>query len=301
MPTTTWDANSKSAGVTLSGGNLVATITATSSNVAANRTLTGLSYFEITATTMPNVASIGICNRSFSFSSGTLLGANNNGLGYRTGGTVVLNGATLATIAAYVAGNVIRGAVNPLLSLIWFAVGAGNWNNDVSANPATNTNGIDFSTMSLGPLRPAAGATFSTNHVLTAAFSSGGWAFSAPSGYSSVDTTQAAGESVQLPTLMSAKQAPISTPFQFVGSKPPLGYGPGGYTTVSGTVYEENSVIAAPALLFDQDTFEFLGKTISDASTGAYVIPAFGRKKVVAFFLKPPDYQAIALDGLIPI
>lgn len=301
MPTTAWDANSKSSGVALSGSNLIATISSSSSNVAANRTLTGLSYYEITATTMPNVSSIGICNRVFDFNSGTLLGSNNNGLGYRTGGTVVLNGVTLATIAAYVATNVIGVAVDTNNLLIWFRVGSGNWNNNALNDPATGVGGIDFSTMLLGALRPAAGATFTTNHVLTAAFSSGGWSFSAPSGYSSVDTTQAIGESVQLPTLASAKQAPITTPFQFVSAGTP-GYGPGGDTTISGTVTEEGvTAVAKRVILFDPQSCQFLGVTTSDAGSGTYSIRAFGRTNVVAFALDPTTYRMRGYDQLTPV
>lgn len=300
MPTTTWDPNAKSAGVTLSGSNLIATITATSSNVAANRTLTGKSYFEITATTLPNVMSIGICNRLFSFSSGTLLGANANGCGYRSGGTVVINGSTVSTIATYTGGNVIRVAVDPASFLIWFAVGAGNWNNNAANDPATGVGGIDFSTMTLGTLRPAGGATFTTNHVLTAAFSSGGWSFSAPSGYSSVDTTNATGVAPVLASNASARQDPFSGTLQYVAAMTP-GYGPGGAKTISGTVTEAGVAVAKKVRLYDHATGQFLGEATSDAGTGVYSIPALGRTKVVAVAFDDPTYQALVYDNLVPL
>jgi hypothetical protein len=302
MPATTWDTNAKSAGVTLSGGNLVATITAASSNVAATRTLTGKSYWEITATTLPSTMAIGICNRTFVFSSGTLLGANANGLGYRNGGAVVVNGVTLSTIATYTGGNVIRVAVDWQNLTIWFAVGAGNWNNSALNNPATAVGGIDYSSMTLGAMRPAGGATFTTNHVLTAAFSSAGWSFSAPSGFSSVDTCNAVGIATVMPSLVSARQDPFDGTYQFVATQTPgYGYGTGAATTISGTVTEAGVPVAKKVRLYDHETGQFLGEATSNAGTGVYSIPAFGRRKVIAIAIDDPTYRALIYDYVAPV
>ena len=184
---TTWDPNNKSSSETLSGGNLVATSSGIGT-VAATRGLTGKTYFEVTPTTLTGTVAVGLVNRSYNMASGTIPGTDNNGLAFKSSGAVVLNNVTLTTIAAYAANNVIGVAVDIQNRLIWFRVGAGNWNNSGAADPVAGIGGIDYSSMALAALFPAAGGS-ATGAVMTAAFSS--FTNTAPSGYITADTCQA--------------------------------------------------------------------------------------------------------------
>ncbi len=180
---TTWDSNRKTSTIALSGGNLVATSSGLGV-VAATRSMTGNTYFEVTATTLTGTLAIGFLNPSYNTASASILGTDNNGLAYKSSGAVVLNNVTLTTLATYAAGNVIGVAVDLANRLVWFRVGAGNWNNNAGFSPVTGVGGIDFSTIASTPLLPAAGAS-ATGAVLTAAFTT--FANTAPTGFVSID------------------------------------------------------------------------------------------------------------------
>ncbi|WP_143029825.1 MULTISPECIES: hypothetical protein [Bradyrhizobium] len=69
----------------------------------------------------------------------------------------------------------------------WLRINAGNWNNDVSANPATVSNGIDFSSI---PSTGAWHAFYGGNYPgvsSTANFGASAFAHAVPSGFSSWD------------------------------------------------------------------------------------------------------------------
>jgi hypothetical protein len=193
MPTTTFDSANKSANFALSGGNLVATSSGVAS-VAATRVMTGLTYFEMTATTLTGTLALGFVNRAYNMASGTILGTDNNGLGFKSSGAVVLNNATLATIFTYTGADVIGVAFNPQLRKVWFTKNGITWNNDIIANqdPANSIGGIDYSTIAQGPNLPAASCS-ATGAVWTANFS-GAFTYTAPTGFVTPDTVQASGK-----------------------------------------------------------------------------------------------------------
>lgn len=306
MAATTWDPNAKAAGITLSGSNLVATAASgTNPGVFATRALSGPSYWEITATAIASTMGVGVASRAWNDANSTLPGndANNNSLGYLQDGTVRLNGATLATLATYAVGNVVRVAINPQARLAWFAVGAGGWNNDVIANqnPVGNVGGINISSMAWDTLLPVFGASTTTG-AGTAAFSSAGWTFTAPSGFSSPDTCNAAGTAAGTTTRDGpARQDPMVGPTKqghaFLG-----GYGPlSGSAAVAGTVEQSSTAIAKRVLLFDRVSAEKIGETVSNGGSGDYSIPALGRGKTIVIALDDPSYNALILDEVIPI
>ncbi len=72
-------------------------------------------------------------------------------LGWQAGGIVVAvtqpnsNTITVATIQSWAAGNVCCFAIDLDAMLIWFRTNGGNWNNNVSNDPATGVGGIDAS------------------------------------------------------------------------------------------------------------------------------------------------------------
>lgn len=94
--------------------------------------------------------------------------------------------ATLSTIATWAGGNTLCAALDIDNALLWLRVGAGNWNNNVSANPATGALGISVPHLFGGGPRlvwPAANAgnTSATDLFLKTADFTG----AVPSGFSS--------------------------------------------------------------------------------------------------------------------
>jgi hypothetical protein len=110
---------------------------------------------------------------------------------YNNNGQVRYNSTTLSTIETYTAGDIIYVAVDKVNGKVWFKKNSGNWNNNASANPATNTGGIAVSVS--GNLYPL--VQLSQNCQITADFTSN---TGAPSGFSAfpiqtVVTTTGAG------------------------------------------------------------------------------------------------------------
>lgn len=297
---TTWDSANKSAGITLSGGSLVATITSGTSDVAATRPLTGKSYFEVTATTQSSTFAVGLCSRQFSMSGAVVIGANTASVGFYQDGTVKLNASNLTTIQTFTQGDVVRVAVDPFNRLIWFNVNNNNWNNDVSANPATGVNGIDFSSLVFDRLLPAfGGATVTPNQVATALFTAP-FTYSVPSGFTTVDTVAANGVASTLPNLTEgpARADPTTSFTQKTISIG--GYGSGGETYVSGVVTQNGAPSARTVAVFDHVTGEFLGSVTSSAIDGSYSLKALGRKSVFVIAFGGPTTNAIVYDLVVP-
>jgi hypothetical protein len=319
MTTTAWDTLLKSAGVTLSGSNLTATIVSGTSNVAANQPISGPIYFEARASAMTATAAVGICNRAFNFASGTILGTDNNGLGYQPTGAVKLNNVTLATIATYAQGDTICVAVNPLRDLIWLRVNGGNWNNNASADPVTNTLGIDYSTMAVGTIMPACGASTATpNQAWVATFSSG-FAQTAPTGYITADTIAAGTVDSGVPkaasfaftTLGPARSNAITVHGSYMPYPVQLGAFYGNQTrvwapaatgkTISGTVLELGLPVSKEVRLDEHGTGYFLAKTLSSPVDGSFTFTGLNPAltySVVAY--DPTTYDALILDLVVP-
>lgn len=179
---TTWNPADKSANLTLSGGNLTGTLTGSDGfalvRAVASRS-SGKFYHEVNyAVSNSLYASPGIANSSLGVAD--FIG-NTNGIAWLNGGQVYLNNSNVATIETWAAGDTLCIAIDTTAKLIWFRKNAGNWNNDVSANPATGTNGIDMSSLA-GPYFPSAG----TNNIpdaFTANFGATAYAQAAPSGF----------------------------------------------------------------------------------------------------------------------
>jgi hypothetical protein len=298
---TTWDSTNKSAGITLSGGNLVATITSGTSDVAATRPLTGPTYFEVAATTQSSTFAVGLCSRQFSMSGSVVIGANTASIGFYQDGTVKLNAANLTTIQTFTQGDVVRVAVDPANRLIWFNVNNGNWNNDVSANPTTGVNGIDFSSMVFDRLLPAfGGATVVPNQSGTAVFSSG-FSYGAPTGFVSIDTVASNGVASVLPTQNEGPvRADQNNTFTQKATAFGGGYGPGGENYVSGTVTQNGAPAAKQIRIYDHGSGEYLGTVTSSSINGTYSIKAMGRKSVFVIAFGDPTQNALVYDLVVP-
>ncbi len=184
VATTTWNP-ADAGGNTLSNGNLTVTENGGGGVVDGVRSIasasSGKKYWEVhvdsISTTNPE---FGIAISSANLSS--FMGATAGSIGWLADNRVFLGGSQVATLATWATGNTLSGAVDFGNNRIWFRVNGGNWNNDGAADPATNTNGIDISSMTAGAKFPAV-QTFSTADAFTANFGGSAYTQSVPSGF----------------------------------------------------------------------------------------------------------------------
>ena len=144
----------------------------------------GKKYWELTAnaiTAAPNSISEGLVTSALAVNGD--LGSDLNGIGWRGDGGVIINGSQVAGIQGWQHGDVLSFAVDLDNKKIWFRTNGGNWNNNASNNPATNTGGIDISGLAAGPYF-AFGQAFAPLDSLTADFGDSPYANTVPSGFS---------------------------------------------------------------------------------------------------------------------
>lgn len=184
MANTSWNGSDKTANITLSGSNLVATTTSNGigSVRAADRQGSGKFYWEYTVTTGTSALALGVANGAFSLStfaagssgSGATVVSNNGNVWFN--GTQVLTG--LGTVNT---GVLICIALNLDNGLIWFRSGAaGNWNASAAADPAGLIGGLN-----IGPPQTYYPVlSFQANtQVVTANFGDTAFTGTAPSGF----------------------------------------------------------------------------------------------------------------------
>jgi hypothetical protein len=290
---------------TLSAGNLTATSTG-AGGVYTTRPLQGKSYFELTPSTITGTPSVGLCAGSWNTS--TALQSGLNTIGYLGTGAVQINGVTLSTIAAWAAGNRIDFAVDPGSFLLWARVAGGNWNNNVANDPATGVGGIDYSSAftQLGTLWPAVYASL-TGTVWNAAFTSGSFAGTPPSGYSSLDSvlyTRAVNvDAVYEGNPASAQYfGPASRNLGDLGRAAQLVVMPpgSGGKSISGVVQDNGTPISGKTVrVYDEATGAFLGGTTSDGS-GLFTLSGLPPGTVYAVAIDPP-YDALIFDQVTPV
>lgn len=300
---TYFDANNKTPTVSIVNSPNTRITTSGLGTVAVSRVMTGNHYFEAVATTLTGTIGVGFANRSYNMASASALGADNNGLSYRSDGTVKLNNATLVTIATYTTGDRIGVAVDLFNKLVWFRVNNGNWNNNAAYAPG-GTGGIDFSTMSLTSLLAAVSAS-ATGASWTGKFSTADFTDTPPSGYVSIDTNAliAAHNSDHYETgsMGSPTTTSIIARASYLQENYHIFTPSGTIKSVSGVVQESGVPVAGKTVhLYDQNTGDLLGSDISDGS-GLFSIPALGRLSVFAVAIDSPTYQALIFDQVAPI
>jgi hypothetical protein len=188
--TTTWNNSNKGPNVTLSGGNLIATITSGTDGVTAvSGRSTGKCYFSLVTTGTNNLVWAGIANAAFPV-SGSSAGSTSNGaaIAYTTG-TVFFNsggigGAGGGAGGAINVGDTLDIAVDFTNKLLWYRINGGGWAGNGAGDPVAGTNGANFSGIGAGPYFPlfatqGAGVTV----VVTANFGATAYTNPAPSGY----------------------------------------------------------------------------------------------------------------------
>ena len=191
---TTWDAATVTA-VTLSGGNLVATNTGTTSAdqgakvASASGKSSGKYYFEATFTLKNNVGANGGLGISTFASTYTGMGNNatTGSMLFWQSGNAYTNGSPAGvTITALIQGQVMCLAVDLDNRKIWFRNGAaGNWNQSGTANPATNTGGITIPSGTMVPIVVFGSSGGVAGNVITANFGATTFTGTAPSGFTS--------------------------------------------------------------------------------------------------------------------
>jgi len=199
----TWEAATVTA-VTLSGGNLAATNTGTTSTsqgahvAAADGKTTNKSYFECTVTTFTGGAGVGIgigttaatyAGISTTSTLGNmcyLVGHTGTGTIWGDGGNSGYNlGRALTT------GDVICVAVDLINRRSWFRLGAaGNWNNTVGHDPTNGTGGAGGFVVPAGTIIPfvtfgsgLGGPVGVAGNIMTANFGASAFVGAMPSGY----------------------------------------------------------------------------------------------------------------------
>jgi hypothetical protein len=188
--TTTWNPFDKGTSVTLANGNL----TFVSGWIAYNgvravvSASSGKKYWELTPrkiSTAPSAIFEGVANASLPTNGPTFLGGNSNGIGWAGDGRVWINNAVVATIQGWHQTDLLSFAADLESKRIWFRTNAGNWNNSPANDPATNTGGIDISTLVGGPYYPfGQGGNSGLEDSLHANFGRSAYVNSVPSGFS---------------------------------------------------------------------------------------------------------------------
>lgn len=138
--TTTWNPSDKTAGITLSSGNLVATGSSGNNGVRATTSkASGKWYLEYPA--ILNGGGGGALG--FGLSTDTLGGTGQIYLD--PSGNLFVNGSSFGAIFGGAPdGHNISWAIDFDNLKVWVRQDGGNWNADATANPATNTNGKAF-------------------------------------------------------------------------------------------------------------------------------------------------------------
>ena len=183
----TWDPSNTYSGYTLSNGNLTAYLNSGSSSGYTQATVgysSGKYYWEIIAATAPTLFACLIGNSQPSpwFSSTP----PSNIVYWAKSGTVAIGSTALAAVAGYTSGNRLCIAVDITNGLSWYKVGAGNWNNSATANPATGIGGISWSAYLSGIVFAGLSMGQPANSG-TAAFLASSFSYPAPSGFSAYD------------------------------------------------------------------------------------------------------------------
>jgi hypothetical protein len=211
MANTAWSPTDKSANITLTGGNLIATVTAGGGLGlrAADKQLTGKFYWEITVGTAGGTATgVGIAGAAWSLTAGYSspgVSAPSSGV-TRFNGTIYTDGVTSGfTLGAWTGGQLICIAVDCVARLIWYRLGAaGNWNGSASANPATGVGGVPTSLSGGIALYPNA-SLFGNGDQATANFGDGAFTGTVPSGFTSGFTAGATAPTNTLATQVAAE------------------------------------------------------------------------------------------------
>lgn len=180
---TTWDSGNKGSGITLSGGDLVATGSASNSVVKSTTShSTGKYYYEATITNFAGAEYLfGIASTGFSLAAGDMY-TTTTACCVRAGDAIYFNGAALSGFLAGTTGDVMGFAIDLDALLFWANRNGGAWTN--SGNPAAGTGGASIAALSGGPWFAACCLPHATTfNVLTANFGGSAYGQTPPAGF----------------------------------------------------------------------------------------------------------------------
>jgi len=187
----TWANDATAHNVTLSGGNLVAKSASSSNDCGARSSVlrnSGKYYYEITPVTLiggtANAAGLALASATYADMAGVFTGSTV--IVYFTGFIRVDGASSGVSIGARSNGDVIGIAIDLDLRKIWVRVAPlGIWNNNATANPATNVLGITPTAGSLGPACNFGGTGSQANNIISANFGSSPFVGAVPAGFTS--------------------------------------------------------------------------------------------------------------------
>jgi len=146
--TSTWNPSDKSSTITLSSGNLVATISTGFSDVGGVRAMTaktGKYYFEAIFSNLASCSSSGIGVATLGQTIGASLGGDSVSAGYYKDGSIVYDNSTVQTGSSFTNGDIIGVAFDTTSHVAYFSKN-NTW--QLTANPSTNSGGVSFVTTS---------------------------------------------------------------------------------------------------------------------------------------------------------
>ena len=198
---TTWNPADKSAGITLTGGNLIATGGLNTGCRGVDHQVAGQFYFEYTMTTWAGSTSCGVANLAAGFAPGTSTGVSS----VNAAGQIVCNGSNIASLGARANGNIIGVAVDFTARLIWFRVApAGNWNGTAGFAPG-GTGGVNISPIGgVGSSVYPYFASITTSNSVTANFGDSAFSGAVPSGYTAGFPPLVVGNAAQVMAMVMA-------------------------------------------------------------------------------------------------
>jgi|SRR5215469_1660241 len=255
---TTWNPSDKTAGCTLSGGNLIATLPATNNGVRSiDRVSNGKYYWEVTFTTMGGGVT-GVClagTALANINSQTYLGTSCFVIG--STGAIWLNGVSSGTVGGTLANGWVCGiALDATNDLIWFRNGAaGNWNNNAANNPTTGVGGISIKNIfgaNMGTYACANGG--SSSSTITANFGASAFTGTVPSGFISGFPSGTAQNLAAVATTVGIEEWGVPLPtawFTQIGTEVWSGvssYGPVGATDLTDTASISGGIYATGTL-----------------------------------------------------
>lgn len=174
----TWSPVNKFSDVVLSNSNLTATCGGNQFTIEsgiATVALAGPVAWQVQIEDVGPFTVTGIMPINLGFNSPP---GHGNSCGYQNDGSVRIQSTTVATLLPFTTGDLITIAATA--TAIWFKLNAGSWNNNPSADPSTNTGGVDLSALT-GEMFPGYALDHESSAISSVTLVPGG--FVPPSGF----------------------------------------------------------------------------------------------------------------------
>jgi hypothetical protein len=181
----TWNPADKSASVVLSNGDLWAYASAANQGVRGKVPTASKFYFEVT-NSGGFAGNTGVATATANLTTISINGIGGAVCNSGTGSIWINNSTSQASLGAIANGDTLCVAVDRTNQRIWFRKNGGIWNNNASADPATNVGGLSISVLfaSVPPYPFAGFGVAGVNKNQVANFGASTFAQAIPSGFS---------------------------------------------------------------------------------------------------------------------